>query len=265
MEHDQRVCPRCGEPAGDYSFCHSCRSQLDSLTGISTLAAAHAADSVYPGSRALAEVLRLEEALAASKGISDRIAARASAAVEVDPDPLSASNAERVTETTHPPRDVARLEDVLTVDPSAANAAAAADPEPAQIEADETAAIDQVEYPTRADRHPAEPTYVAARALREAFWFEQASAFKQIGSAIHAADRDRNAAEDTTNEAHPVQSEPDAAPGEQQDSSQSVLASLVGQAPRNRWAAALCVLAVIVLVALLTGRDPRRFAGVGPR
>ena len=79
MEHDQRVCPRCGEPAGDRRFCEACRAQI---------AGTHATDLSSPATHALREVLRLEEALAAaSKGISDRIAARATGtAVQVEPE-----------------------------------------------------------------------------------------------------------------------------------------------------------------------------------
>src|SRR5579862_950757 len=76
MEQDQRICPRCGQPAGEYRFCASCRSQF---TGPRAEVPSH------PATHALREVLRLEEALAAaSKGINERIAARSStAAVQV--------------------------------------------------------------------------------------------------------------------------------------------------------------------------------------
>lgn len=209
MEHDQRVCPRCGEPSPDYGFCKFCRSHMDSPAGISTHAAGHAGDATYPATRALQEVARLEEALAAaSKGISERIAARTAAApVQLDPDPHPIANVPASAQTS---RDVARLEDVLTVAPTSDTVAPTAD--------DESAAD------------------AAADTLREAFWFEQASAFRPSCEAEH----------DPGQSAQPAGREPaaDAQP--------------VASHPRGRWPAALCLLALIALVVLLTGHSRRR-------
>jgi hypothetical protein len=162
MDHDQRVCPRCGEPAGDYRFCQSCSSHIDSLTGTAPGAGAHASDPSHSAPQVLREVLRLEQALAAaSKGISDRIATGPSAtAVQADSDPLSGGNRdasagaleraklpmtadERGSDAVQGPREVARFEDVLTVassgddDPIAPKTAAAVpDVAPAQNDTD---------------------------------------------------------------------------------------------------------------------------------
>lgn len=271
MEHDQRVCPRCGEPAGVYSFCQSCRSHMDSLTGIPTSAAAHAGDGIYPATRALREVVRLEEALAAaSKGISERIAATASAAaVEVDPDPLAAS-----AETVHAPRDVARLEDVLTIAPTADNdsiaaaSASIAPPAPAQTQADGNATVEQVESPPRVEEQPAEPTYLAAARLREAFWFEQASAFKPAAAAdpitrqapepVAAAVSPAPKAADSSQSAQSGLPEGGAEPAGEDTAAPSLLELWLGRA-RTTWPAAVWLVALVALFVLLTGRKQRRF------
>lgn len=39
MEQDQRTCPSCGSPTGDYAFCQSCRSHMDALVGVPIRAA----------------------------------------------------------------------------------------------------------------------------------------------------------------------------------------------------------------------------------
>jgi hypothetical protein len=302
MEHDQRVCPRCGEPAGGYGFCQSCRSHIDSLTGTPAHAGAHATDPSYLA----AQVLRLEQALAAtSKGISDRIAAGPpAAAVQVDADPRPGENSggdasdgtleraklltgadERVSGAPRAAREVARLEDVLTVastddlDRIAAKTVTPAVPnvEPAQNDADDTthdvnaAPGDEVELPTSAEKRASAPTSVAAHVLREAFWFEQ-SAFWSNGdgnettppapqAAAAGLDRDRDAADSTRSNAEPDPSDADARPCAQHDSSRSARSFWMGQTSGRHWAAALCLLALVGLVVVLTGRDPRRFIG----
>ena len=118
MEQNQRICPRCGRPAGDFHFCPSCLAPIDSL-------------SVLPTSAAL----RREHTLAASNGGSDPVAGSESTTLlQVESDRPSAEDV-----TTQPnaaegsdlqihlggsvsvppptPRDVARLEDVLTIGP----------------------------------------------------------------------------------------------------------------------------------------------------
>jgi hypothetical protein len=353
MEHDQRVCPRCGEPAGDGRLCESCRSHLDSLGGIPA--------PPCPAAQAPREVPRLEPALAAaSNGDSDRLTSEASAAaLQVDPDPrpaenltgdanagtleiakLSTSADERVSDRAQPAREVARFEQVLTTastdgtDRIAASTAADAMPEvrPARTEADETPAevnaapvrevelptsddgrdsdwarlrrevarleqvltiastsgtdriaaetaadampevqparteaddtpgddaapvaevepVAEIEVPTSDEVHAGEPSYMAADALRQAFWFEQASALRSNGdgegtirqalqAAVPEVDPDPYTAVSTTSNVEPE-------PGEAQTS-------------RRPWVAAVCLLALIALVAVLTGRDLRR-------
>jgi hypothetical protein len=121
MEQNQRICPRCGRPAGDFHFCPSCLAPIDSLSAILT-----------------SQAVRAEHTLAASGGDSDSVAGSESAtALQVESDRPSAENP-----TTQPnvaggegselqihlggsasvppptPRDVARLEDVLTIGPA---------------------------------------------------------------------------------------------------------------------------------------------------
>ena len=241
MQHDQRICPRCGEPAGDYRFCQSCSTQMDSLTSIPTPGAANLADPSYLA----AQVLRLEQALAdASKGISDRIAGEASTAVQVEPE-----SRPRPDSLLQSPRQVARLEEVLTVGPAEKLV-----PPPVQklvpppVEKPETRLPEQSVPPPSPAELPAEPAYVAAQLLREAFWFEQASAFKPSRCEQQAP----------TEAPQPVV--PEAAPAPCPQPEAAVVALAVEPPGRSRWMTALCVLALIALVALLTGRKPRRLS-----
>lgn len=133
-EHDQKACLRCGTATGGHCFCESCRSELDSSTGMPTCTGA--------GAKAAGEV-RLEEGGAAGDAGSDRIAAEPPrAAVGVDPEPppgdssnielraaglepdkLSTSAEERLDKRARPLRGVARFEELLTkkkVDPELA-------------------------------------------------------------------------------------------------------------------------------------------------
>jgi tetratricopeptide (TPR) repeat protein len=126
MERDQRVCLRCGEPAGDHRFCKSCRSHLDSLLELSHRGGSKAKETKYPTAQPPQEVGPEQTMAAASDGGSDGIAAEASAAaVQVDPDRLPADSGtadaspgpldlERLNEGARPRREVARFEEVLT-------------------------------------------------------------------------------------------------------------------------------------------------------
>jgi hypothetical protein len=257
MEHDQRVCPRCGEPAGDYSFCEACRSQLDSLSGIVTAAQAP-------------REVRIEQArAAASNGDSDRITSEASAtAVQVDRDPGPAENliADANAKAQAPP-EVARFEEVMTIAPPVVDAAPAAEVElptrdtPREIDwarlRREVARLEQAmtmatgaaaapAAPVEADNkldaaHVSEPGYVAADLLREAFWFEQASAFKS------------KADPEATQHQAPQAPEPEPAPAPY----------TVDWAPakQRHGIATMCILALIGLAAVLTGRGIRRLIG----
>src|SRR5690348_14164953 len=57
MEQNQRICPRCGRPAGDFHFCPSCLAPIDSLSALLT-----------------SQALRPEPTLAASHGDADSVA-----------------------------------------------------------------------------------------------------------------------------------------------------------------------------------------------
>ncbi len=309
MEHDQRVCLRCAEPAGDYRFCESCRSHIDSLTRVAR-AGTHAGDPIDPAAQVPREVQRFEQAsAAASNGDSDGTTSEApAAAVQIDPDPrpaenltgdasagvlqiakLSTSVNEHVSDRAHAPREVARFEQVMTIkstdgtDRVAAKAAAAAMPEVqgARTEADDTTAevnaapVREVELPTSDEAHASEPSYVAADALRDAFWFEQASAFKSNGDgegatqqapavAMPEGDPDPYTADGTTSNVRPDPCEGDARQCAQPNGSRSVVPPWIGQASQRHSIAAICLLALIGLVAVLTGRELRRFIGGPP-
>lgn len=298
MEHDQRVCPRCGKPAGDFHFCPSCLAPIDSLSALLT-----------------SQARRLERSLAASD--ADHMAGRDSTAtlqVESDhptaerqPNAAGGAGSElqlrldgRASASPPASRDVARLEDVLTVAPKAAAGEAAAttgvepqilvdprvsvpppaprevarledvltvhpDDDSVRIEPKTAAAAKQVqsspeivqgtssvEPPAPAEkpaakRQPGPRSYVPAYALRAAFWFEQASAFES------SSDDDEDEAP-VTEVAPVVESVPPPAP---------VAAELPAgeplvETPRKHWMLSLCLLGLVGLVIVLTGRRPCR-------
>lgn len=241
MEHDQTICPRCGEPTSGFGFCQPCRSQIDSLKAAVTPGAAAVGEPTRAAAQVLQEVVRLEQALAAtSKGISDRIAARTSAGAVQAPDATS-EPVETPARPSAPEREVARLEDVLTVAPSDTEATApAVEPAPA-TEASE---------PTP----KATPSYVAAQALREAFWFEQASAFKPAVDG-EPAPRPVPAPAPAAPDVAPVQH---AEPPAQPEDPPSVAQIPADDAPERHWLAAVCLLALIAVLIAVTGRAPRR-------
>ena len=265
MENNQRVCPRCGEPAGDYRFCRSCRAHMDSLAATATPAAARASSAhpVDPNYLA-AQVLRLEQALAAaSEGIGDRLGGAPATAVQVEAEsrpaePITGDVAAVSLERATLP-DVARLEDVLTVAPTDPSVQPAPPAEPAAHVSAPPA--EEIERPTIAEVRAAEPIYVAAQALREAFWFEQTSAFKAPQSPVP---------ETPTTE--PARTESVTPPCAQQVISQpppalatapAALAAAPPELPtaptsRSRWIAVMWVLALLALVAVLTGRSRPR-------
>jgi hypothetical protein len=231
---------------------------MDSLAGTPTPAAArassaHPADPTYLA----AQVLRLEQALAAaSEGIGDRIGGAPSTAVQVEAEPRPAEPitgdvaAVSLDRATFP--EVARLEDVLTVAPTDPGVQAAPSAQPAAHMSAPPA--DELERPTIAEAALAEPIYVAAQALREAFWFEQTSAFRAPQTPVP----DGPAAEPARLESVP--------PPVAQEASVQAAAELPTAAPelptattsRSRWVAVMWVLAVLALVAALTGRGRAR-------
>jgi hypothetical protein len=273
MDHDRKVCPRCGEPTAGYGFCAPCRAHIDSLTG------GPASREDLTTSQVLREVVRLEEALAdASKGMSDRgLVGSSTAAVEVDPapepvadEPVSGSQEIAklpVSGTDAAPRsEVARLEDVLTVVPRSEapaippRTAAAADPAPEKLTSvpppepvvkAEVTSVPPPEPTAPAAIQPTSPNYVAAHMLRAAFWFEQTSAFEsrpdnevEPEPVLPELDPNRHVATSVP----PPEPTPQAEP----------LPPAAIETPQRNWITMLCLLALVALVVVLSGRRPCR-------
>jgi hypothetical protein len=230
MEPDQRVCPRCGKPAGEYRFCEACRAHIDSLTGIPAQAGADAGESA---AQVMREVLRLEEALAAvSKGISERIAAAAATGEQLHPEPLApersqpgegtlerfppAGPEERLIEATQPPHDVARLEEVLTPAPRRA-------PDPVPSPPPEGVAAGEAETEPQTSPPPAAPVEPEARI------------------------------------APPPAAEAPPLAASRQEPQRFEPAAPAGR--RDRWIAAICGLCLVGLLLVLLGRRARRGRG----
>jgi hypothetical protein len=174
-----------------------------------------------------------------------------------------------------PSHEVARLEDVLTIAPSEAPPADAgalpvndvelpardlkSDSDWARLR-QQVARLEQLLRITSADQTDRtagsaaadpEPEYVAAHALREAFWFEQASAFRSSDApAPPELEPDRDADPITTPEPEPAPREADPRPPAESYGSQPI----VDPAQGRPWLAVVCLLALIGLVAVLTGR-----------
>ncbi|HLY50529.1 MAG TPA: hypothetical protein VKR21_15160 [Solirubrobacteraceae bacterium] len=212
-------------------------------------------------------LVRLEQAMAAASRMSS------------DPDPDSAPIAAlQVDATPAPaelrpaPRDVARLEDVLTIatprprDP-VDEPPAVAIPEvasaPAPVPETPIAPVENRAVPAPLE---AEPSYVEAQALREAFWFEQASA-RLAGAAEPKPQEEAGPAEPRASVAppeprisvappEPVSSQPDRRA--QPDVAPSVVRVWAEPTSQSNRATALFLLALLALVLLLTGRAPRR-------
>ncbi len=293
MDHDRKVCPRCGEVTAGYGFCPPCRAHIDSLTGGAT----DAPD--LPTAQVLREVVRLEQALAdASKGMSDRTGAGASTtALDADPAPVEDVNSGREiaklpTGADDAPQrpDVARLEDVLTVRPESARPVIApktaagtppvVKPAPADeaMAAPETTSVPPPEVappsvappevaprsaappkaaprsvapPPVAPPAPAAPSYVAAHVLRAAFLFEQTAAFESRPD----EDDDIPEVDPAMSVAPPVL---EAAPASVPPPRPEPLPAPEAETAQRNWMTALCLLALIALVVVLTGRRPCR-------
>ena len=309
MEHDQRTCPSCGNPAGEHAFCRSCRSHMDALAGVPIRAAAQTA-----------------AAAAQANGENDPIGAPpASTAVQVEPDSHPApeagptpgtidlaklpTSAPPRADVAGPARGVARLEDVLRVDnrdriDARTSAGRLPTAEPAQDEATEAAEVPSDDILERAKRelerleqllrHPptdfagriaaeaaavvdpvleparnevpqlrvSAPMYVAAHKLRAAFLYEQTAAFEQA------------AALEPELKEEPITSVPPPAPTPEATAVATELTSIAppssghatpargpetpppGPKSQNHWLTAVCLLALIGLVVVLTGRRP---------
>ena len=302
MDHDRKTCPRCGEPTSSYGFCTTCRAHIDALTGAATSA------QDLTTAQVLREVVRLEQALAdASQGTSDRMGGGSStAAVEVDSrQEIGSDEADHggleiaklptgADRGSDPPRDVARLEDVLTI---------SSRPEAREADDEEDTPVAEVEPPSPAQQPLVEsvpppaaarledvlsvvlpsddygiaprtaaaaapevekrtpPSYVAAHMLRAAFWFEQTSAFESrpddealpetVEPPLPELDPTWDPSTSTPPPTSPTPSEPP----------EPLPAAAQAESSRSTWLAALCLLALITLVAVLTGRRSCRCAG----
>lgn len=282
-EHDQGGCPRCGRPAGDSGFCPDCRAHIESLTGIPIRAGMHVCDP--SAADVLGEVQRLEQVLAAtSRGIKDRIAAGAAAtAVPVDAEAYPAEIVEVSDPAVEAPklaasadhfqarREVARLEDVLIVAPTRHNpqpptngpggAVPEVEPrnesevEPAQrLPEVSPTPVAEVELPAGADEHVGDPGDAASHETHQAFWFERAS----VAPPMPVVDPDRTAAASPTSDTKADPGQADAQPAAEHNVAPS---DPTGQGWRKPLVTAVCLLVLVGLVALLTGRDPRRLVG----
>lgn len=286
MEHDQRVCPRCGAPGGDYRFCESCSSKLDSLNDLRPVVGASSASPTQSAAQVLMEVARLEQALAAaSKGITDRIATRG---IEADPGQRPAENDRADTaalerariltspdkhagDPTQPHREVARLEEVLTVPPKRDSDVIDRVPPPSVtvepppfVEPPAPAA----EPAPACEPRAAEPTYIAAQLLREAFWFELASA-ADVRREIQVPAVEAEHGHLRTESVPPPQSVPPPDPAATSCPPPSVASPQVAPqqyaAPPSQQRSrlpALFVLGLVGLLVLLVGRRPRRASAV---
>lgn len=156
MEHDQRACSRCGEPAADYHFCPSCltpiatSSELNTGAGTQLLAASGAGGDPVAGNASVAVQVEADQPSADSETASPDPGALAPQQVARLEDVLSPSSESRrgapdeprgasmpppeirveIRHSPQVPRDVARLEDVLSVQPEARTQTSVAPPQP---------------------------------------------------------------------------------------------------------------------------------------
>jgi hypothetical protein len=290
MDHYQRGCARCGKPAGDLGFCEPCRAHIEALTWQPIRATMPAPDLSGAAARAQRAVMRLEQALAAvtNANANHTLGDEPSGAVQTDEGPrgdsgsddagttplelvrFSGSAEERVTEVEQPPRDVARFEDVMKVAPRPVRAVA--ELAPAVPKRDSIAPPEATPVTPREDAAPATPQSIAppeetvstepdvelAPAAEPGppapFWFELVPVVEPAATEPQA--------EAPQVEPEPVVVEPVAS------KPPPVAVSAVPEQPRveaqphdahqRNWVAALFLLALIALVVLLTGREPRR-------
>jgi hypothetical protein len=183
----------------------------------------------------------------ASNGSGDPVAGENAAPLSRDS--ISIRTDGRIGAASQPPPTVARLNDVLKV--ASSGKAGLEDTATAQ----KPALREEVAPAPSPEGHAAVPSHVGSDQLREAFWFEQASAFVSTPPPAPAPkpEPDVLQADKTSVEPEPAAAEPCPAP----ESSLPVW----GAEARSRWVAAACLLALIgLLVALLTGRNGRSAA-----
>lgn len=278
MDHEHKNCPRCGKPTGDFHFCPSCLAPVNSLSAVSasqTLHSLTASDRDHTVGHDSTAVLVESESqstndLTAEPGTGGGPASELQVHLEgsagmAPPAPRDVARLEdvltigskpaqpRVSVPPPAPQQVARLEDVLTVRPSEDAAqippktAAAAIVEETPVAEVTPAPVEEVKPRSTPERKAAERRYVPAYALRAAFWFEQASAFE----ASSDDDEDDEAAViEPVVEAVSVPAEAIA--------SQIVAEEIPIQTPRQHWMLALVLMALAGLAIALTGRRPCR-------
>lgn len=295
MDHEHRNCPRCRKPAGDFHFCPSCLAPVDSPSAISTgrsehtLAASAGDRNLGQDSTAVLEVdaeapasadVTAQPTVAPDKapGLQLRLDGRASVA---PPAPRDVARLEDVltigTKRVAPhlsvpppaPRAVARLEDVLTIRPEDApqiapkTAAAVETVAEVQAVAEETPAA-EASPPPIAEVKPATARGrpAADRRYVPAYALRAAFWFEQASAFESGTDDDEDAEiAIAAPEVEQVQ-----LPAEvSQIVIEAASAETPVETPRKHWILALCLLAVGGLAIALTGRRPCRCSCHGPK
>jgi hypothetical protein len=275
-EHDHRVCPRCGQAAGDYHFCPSCLAPIDSLSGIpahARVTEAREGDAVATETAATAVQVESDERSDedGTPAPPPEISVRPDAPLASQPprdvarfeDVLTMASDPAVTarpvvapeiflRPSHSSKSpaVARLEDVLTVAPSVISLVPGSVPPPAVAPAPQPS---ETTVPEPAEAPASEPPplaaevtaiEVAAQVLREAFWFEQAAAFKTEAVRGISVPPPTPVVEPTASVAPPA-----VAPVI--ETSPPVLGPVQTS---NRWLIAAFLLSLLALLVALTGR-----------
>jgi hypothetical protein len=202
------------------------------------------------------QAARLEDVLTPTNGVRDASAEGTSRA-SVPPPEIHVE----VRLSPQARRDVARLEDVLTVLPDGDSDTSPSasvpppevtDPPASTSEGSEhriaprtaAAALPEAEVPALA------PMYVAAHRLRSAFLFEQTAAFESRGDEEEIIEADDVVEETPVASIAELGPDVDLEPADASDQ----------PASQSHWMAALCLLALLALVVALTGRKPCRCA-----
>jgi hypothetical protein len=177
---------------------------------------------------------------------------------EVDP---NQSPLEHATSTNAPAAELpVRVSEPVIEPPQALREAPSEENETEEPIADTDAEpAEEVAPATSTDGHASEPSYVAAQVLREAFWFEHASAVESDGDAEQTTPEAPQAdVREVELERRAVNSIPP--PVSAQPSAEPTRPESVFQTERSRWVAALCLLLLIGLIVALTGRRPRHLS-----
>jgi hypothetical protein len=232
-EHEERLCPRCGHPAGDHRFWPACGLNIDSLSETPVRAEHEGDDVSHEIGQETREAVWSEDASGAESNGGDQIPGEAWTApvYEIDCDRGSAEDtpAEAVT---------APLKATLVVSP--------------------------------AEQQPSDVSHEIGHETREALWSEDASGVESNSAGdqipgeastapIYEIDSDRGSAEDTSANVDPASFRDRARPGAQRNGSRSVVRVWMARGSRSQRLALVCLLVAIGLVVVLTGRDVRRY------